>query len=117
VAEPPSDAGFEEMVQRALEELPREFREQLTNLAVVVEDEPPDGQPLLGLYQGVPLTKQSVFSAWSYPHKITIFRGPLLRLCRGDHACLEREVRRVVRHEVAHYFGISDRRLIEIDRY
>jgi predicted Zn-dependent protease with MMP-like domain len=117
VVEPPSDAGFEEMVQLALEELPREFREQLTNLAVVVEDEPPDGQPLLGLYQGVPLTKQSVFSAWSYPHKITIFRGPLLRLCRGDHTCLEREVRRVVRHEVAHYFGISDRRLIEIDRY
>jgi predicted Zn-dependent protease with MMP-like domain len=115
--EPLPDAAFEEMVLRALEELPREFREQLTNLAVIVEDEPPDGQPLLGLYQGVPLTRQSVFHAWSYPHKITIFRGPLLRLCRGEHACLEREVRRVVRHEVAHYFGISDRRLIEIDRY
>ena len=117
MSEPLPDTVFEEMVLRALDELPREFREQLTNLAVIVEDEPPDGQPLLGLYQGVPLTKQSVFHAWSYPAKITIFRGPLLRLCGGDHGCLDREVRRVVRHEVAHYFGISDRRLIEIDRY
>ena len=110
-------AAFEQLVSDALDELPDDIGDLMTNVAVTVEDEPPDGQPLLGLYQGVPLTKQSVFHAWSYPHKITIFRGPLLRLCRGDHACLEREVRRVVRHEVAHYFGISDRRLIEIDRY
>jgi len=105
------------MVVRALDELPREFRDRMTNLAVVIEDEPPPGKHWLGLYQGVPLTRQSVFHASSPPHKITIFRGPLVRLYDADRDVLEREVRRVVRHEVAHYFGISDRRLIELDRY
>jgi predicted Zn-dependent protease with MMP-like domain len=117
VTEPPADAELEEMVMRALADLPREIRERMANIAVVVEDEPPDGKPWLGLYQGVPLTHQSVFRAWSYPHKITIFRGPLVRLTGGDRERLEHEVRHVVRHEVAHYFGISDQRLIEIDRY
>ena len=105
------------MVQRELDDLPHEFRERLTNLAVVVEDEPPDGKPWLGLYQGVPLTRQSVFHSGTPPHKITIFRGPLVRLYGQDRERLEREVRHVVRHEIAHYFGISDQRLIELDRY
>ena len=117
VTEPPADTELEEMVQHALDDLPREFRERLTNLAVVIEDEPPDGKPWLGLYQGVPLTNQSVFHAWTWPHKITIFRGPLVRLYGADRERLEREVRHVVRHEIAHYFGISDQRLIELDRY
>jgi predicted Zn-dependent protease with MMP-like domain len=117
VDEPPPDAELEKMVQRALDELPAEFRGRLTNLAVVIEDEPPEGKPWLGLYQGVPLTKQSTLHAWTWPHKITIFRGPLVRLYGHDREHLEREVRHVVRHEIAHYFGISDRRLIEIDRY
>jgi predicted Zn-dependent protease with MMP-like domain len=51
------------------------------------------------------------------PDKITIYRQPLLRLYGSDHAGLRREVRRVVLHELAHHFGISDERLIEIDRY
>ena len=51
------------------------------------------------------------------PDKITIYRGPLVRLYGHDAETLRREVRRVVLHEVAHHFGISDERLIEIDRY
>ena len=51
------------------------------------------------------------------PDKITIYRGPLVRLYAHDPERLSREVRRVVLHEVAHHFGISDERLIEIDRY
>ena len=82
-----------------------------------MEDEPPPGQPLLGLYQGVPLTRRTSSYSGALPDKITIYRGPLERLYEHDHELLSRQIRRVVLHEVAHHFGISDERLIEIDRY
>ena len=85
--------------------------------ACAVEDEPPAGQPLLGLYQGVPLTRRGSSYGAVLPDKITIFRGPLMRLYAYDPERLRREVSRVVLHEVAHHFGISDERLVEIDRY
>ena len=71
----------------------------------------------LGLYQGVPLTRRSSYYSGVLPDKITIYRGPLMRLYGKDPERLQREVKRVVLHEVAHHFGISDERLIEIDRY
>jgi hypothetical protein len=77
----------------------------------------PPGQPLLGLYQGVPLTRRSSQYGGGLPDKITLYRGPLIRLYGHDAGLLHREVRRVVLHEIAHHFGISDERLIEIDRY
>jgi predicted Zn-dependent protease with MMP-like domain len=113
----PTDAELEELVLNAFAELPQEFRERISNLAVLIEDEPPPGERWLGVYRGVPLPQQSVFHAWMWPHTITIYRGPLLRLWGDDRDRLAREVRHIVRHEVAHYFGISDARLIEIDRY
>jgi predicted Zn-dependent protease with MMP-like domain len=79
--------------------------------------EPPPGQRLLGLNQGVPLTRHSSYYGGVLPDKITIYRGPLVRLYGHDAELLGREVRRVVLHEVAHHFGISDERLIEIDSY
>jgi predicted Zn-dependent protease with MMP-like domain len=51
------------------------------------------------------------------PDKITIYRRPLERIARGDPERLRREVRRTVLHEIAHHFGISDERLVELDRY
>ena len=89
----------------------------MSNIEVVVEEEPPAGMPLLGLYQGVPLTRRSSYYAGALPDKITIFRGPLERLYGDDPERLRREIRRVVLHEVAHHFGISDERLVELDRY
>lgn len=71
---------------------------------------------LLGLYQGVPLTRRGSHYGGALPDKITIYRGPLARLYGHNSESLRREVRRVVLHEVAHHFGISDGRLIEIDR-
>jgi predicted Zn-dependent protease with MMP-like domain len=112
-----SRGQFEEYAQAALDSLPRELRARMSNVEIVVEDEPPPGQRLLGLYQGVPLTRRSSHYAGALPDKITIYRGPLERLYGGDPDRLRREVRRVVLHEVAHHFGISDERLIEIDRY
>jgi predicted Zn-dependent protease with MMP-like domain len=111
------ELAFERLVQESLDTLPAELRGRMSNVAVVVEDEPPAGRPLLGLYQGVPLTRRTSGYGAVPPDKITIFRGPLERLARGDPGRLRAEVRRVVLHEVAHHFGISDRRLVEIDRY
>jgi predicted Zn-dependent protease with MMP-like domain len=89
----------------------------MSNVAIVVEEEPPPGKRLLGLYQGFPLTRRGSGYAGVAPDKITIYRRPLERLSGGDPARLRREIRRVVLHEVAHHFGISDERLIELDRY
>jgi predicted Zn-dependent protease with MMP-like domain len=108
---------FAEYVQDALDALPAELREKVSNVEVVVEDEPPPGQRLLGLYQGVPLTNRGSYYGAVLPDKITIFRGPLERLYGRDEATLRAEVRRVVLHEIAHHFGISDERLVEIDAY
>ena len=105
---------LEEIVARALDELPRQFRDRISNLAIVIEDEPPEGRPWLGLYEGVPLPRRSVFQAWTWPSTITIYRAPLTRLFGHDPERFEREVTHVVHHELAHYFGISDERLIEL---
>jgi predicted Zn-dependent protease with MMP-like domain len=106
---------FEELVEQAIESLPGDLRKFMSNVGIVVEDEPPAGLPLLGLYQGVPLTVRTSSYAAVPPDKITIYRGPLERLYAGDE--LVRQVRRVVLHEIAHHFGISDERLVELDRY
>src|SRR5437588_649626 len=108
---------FEEFAQDALDSLPAELRARMSNVEIVVDEEPPAGERLLGLYQGVPLTRRSSYYGGVLPDKITIFRGPLMRLYGGDPDRLRSQIRRVVLHEVAHHFGISDERLIEIDRY
>lgn len=116
---PPDDDAFGELVVAAIDRLPAAFRERLGSVAIVVEDDPtPDqlaatgARGLFGLYQGVPRT---AFGAEGAPiaSKITIFRGPLLRANRTP-AALARAVEEVVRHEVAHHFGIGDERLREL---
>jgi predicted Zn-dependent protease with MMP-like domain len=107
----------EKAIQEALDSLPPDLRGRLSNLEIVIEDEPPPGQPLLGLYQGVPLTRRGTSYSGALPDKITIYRGPLERLYGDDPALLTLQIRRVVLHEVAHHFGISDERLVELDRY
>jgi len=72
---------------------------------------------LLGLYQGIPLTRRTRYYSGVLPDKISIYRGPLERHYGHDRALLNRQIRRVVLHEIAHHFGISDERLVELDRY
>jgi predicted Zn-dependent protease with MMP-like domain len=108
---------FEEYAQDAVDSLPPDLRAQMSNVDIVVETEPPQGKRLLGLYQGVPLTRRSSQYGGVLPDKITIYRGPLVRLYGHDPEKLRHEIRRVVLHEIAHHFGISDERLIEIERY
>ena len=112
-----SEDDFERLVQDALDSLPPDLRGQLSNLEVVVEDEPLAGQPLLGLYQGVPLTRRTSSYAGALPDKITIYQGPLERHYGHDPELLRKQTKRVVLHEVAHHFGISDERLVDLDRY
>ena len=109
---------FEEAIDGALSSLPADLRAAaMNNVEIVIEDEPPAGQQLLGLYHGVPLPRRSHMYSGVLPDKISIFRGPITRLAGGDPDRLRRMVRRVVLHEIAHHFGISDARLIELDRY
>ncbi len=116
---------FQELVVRAVNELPEEFLSRLHNLDVIVEDHPTisqrrrvrlsPGHTLLGLYEGVPQTRRGRGYGMVLPDKITIFQGPIEARCRSDDE-IEAEVRRVVRHEIAHHFGISDARLKELER-
>ena len=108
---------FDQEVQGALDGLPVELRKAMSNVTVVVEEEPPVGAGLLGLYQGVPLTRRGSGYGGVLPDKITIYRGPLERLYGADEELLRERIRHVVVHEVAHHFGISDERLIELGRY
>lgn len=113
----PSHAELEQLALEEIAELPDEFRERIRNLGVVIEDDPPEGKAWLATYSGIPLTRQTATRPWGWPNKITIYRNQLMRICGDDPESLAREMRHVIRHEIAHYFGISDERLIEIDRY
>jgi predicted Zn-dependent protease with MMP-like domain len=116
---------FQELVARAVNELPEEFLSRMHNLDVVVEDYPTISQrrkagvdpahTLLGLYEGVPQTRRGRGYGMVLPDKITIFQGPIEARCRSDDE-IKAEVRRVVRHEIAHHFGISDARLQQLER-
>jgi predicted Zn-dependent protease with MMP-like domain len=108
---------FEEAVEAAIETLPDDLRDAMSNVAILVEAEPPKGEPLLGLYEGIPLTARTSAYAGAPPDKISIYRGPLERLYGHDPVVLQQMIRRVVLHEIAHHFGISDERLVELDRY
>jgi len=117
--------SFEWLVARAVEALPDEFISRLENIDVVVEDYPTQGQlartglkrgqTLLGLYEGVPLTKRSSHYGLVPPDKITIFQKPIEAKCRSDNK-VTAEIQRVVRHEIAHHFGIGDARLEQLER-
>ena len=108
---------FEQGIGEALASLPADLRDAISNVQIVVADEPPPGQRLLGLYHGIPLTRRDSGYTAALPDKISIFRGPIERLAGSDPQRLRDEIKHVVLHEIAHHFGISDQRLIEIGRY
>jgi predicted Zn-dependent protease with MMP-like domain len=117
---------FEQLVARAVEGLPEEFRERLDNIDIVVADEPSKkqlskrerqrGETLLGLYEGVPLPERNQGYGFVLPDMITVFQRPIEAMCRSN-AEIIKEVRHVVLHEIAHHFGISDNRLRELGQY
>ena len=104
--------AFEEMVSDALDGLPEELGELMSNVAVTVQHKAgPAG--LLGLYQGIPLTRRATFYSGALPDRITIYRQAICAVCATEREVVE-QVRRTVVHEVGHHFGISDARLREL---
>lgn len=112
---------FDELIRRALEQIPEPFASRLDSVAIVIDDEATAEQlksvgarALFGLYQGVPRTTYG--ADWAQvPSKITIFRRPIEAAYRNP-ASRARAVENTVFHEVAHHFGISDDRLRELQR-
>jgi predicted Zn-dependent protease with MMP-like domain len=119
-------ARFEELVTQTVKSLPDEFLNRLDNIDVIVEGQATvtqlrrsrlkANQALLGLYEGVPRTKRGSGYGLVLPDKITIFQKPIEALCRTEEEIVA-EIGRVVKHEIAHHFGISDARLRELGRY
>jgi predicted Zn-dependent protease with MMP-like domain len=117
-------AKFERLVAEAVTLIPRRFRREMQNLALVVEDEPSDEllddmeieppDSLYGLYQGTPLPERSWAFGNALPDRITIFQKPIEEDCDD-----EDEVRAVIGetliHEVGHYFGMSEEEIEEIE--
>ena len=105
-------ARFEDMVVTALDSLPEELGQLMSNVAVTVEHAP--GPPnLLGLYQGVPLTNRTSEYSGVLPDRITIYRLAICAICHTEQEVAD-EVRRTVIHEIAHHFGIDDARLTDL---
>jgi len=105
---------FEELVSEALDEVPEELLGLMSNVVILVEDDSPPGeQELLGVYEGYALTRRG----WDYggvlPDRITIYRNPTLRICDNEDDVVE-EVAVTVVHEIAHHFGIDDKRLHDL---
>ena len=113
-----SEDEFDQVVTEALDRIPPELADRLSNVAVFVEEEyepepweDPDTE-LFGLYDGIPLTERAGMP-WQMPDRIIIYRGPLLRAVQDRDELIE-EITVTVIHEVAHFFGIDDERLHEL---
>ncbi len=117
---------FANLIAAALDALPEQFQDALDNVEVVVEDWPDfwtrqragvhSRYELLGFYHGIPLTERTTNYNLVTPDKISIYQKPIEAQCNNDEE-VAALAGRVVRHEVAHYFGISDERLHELDAY
>lgn len=110
--------AFERLVREAVASLPPEYLRQLENVDLVIEEWPSQellnslgvsGRGLLfGLYQGTPKTKRT--GAILFPDKITVFAGPVL-MVSPTHKQAKQRVMSVVRHEIAHHFGLDEVRI------
>jgi predicted Zn-dependent protease with MMP-like domain len=114
---------FERLVGKAISRIPKEIREHMKNMAIVIEKRPspelleemnlePD-ETLFGLYTGIPLPERSAFDPPLYPDQILIFKEPLEEFCRTPGE-LEEEIEITVAHEVAHYLGMSEEELADL---
>lgn len=109
--------AFEKVLRQAIDDLPGMFREALRNVAIVVENRPPDwlleelgippGETLYGFYHGIPLPERSVLDSGNLPDKISVYRGPLEEDFR-DPGELARQIRTTLLHEIGHYFGMDE---------
>jgi predicted Zn-dependent protease with MMP-like domain len=116
---------FRELVEEAIDTIPRKFAREVRNLAIVIEDEPSEelldemdmdeDDILLGLYQGTPLNERG----WGYgnqlPDRITLFQGTIEDDCDGDEEEIIIAIGETLIHELGHYFGMSEDEIMEIE--
>jgi predicted Zn-dependent protease with MMP-like domain len=117
-------AAFEQCVAEALATIPRRFRDAMSNIAIVVEDEPPDDlleemeidppDTLFGLYQGTPLTERQWAFGNALPDRILIFQGPHEREAEDDDDLIV-SIGETLIHEIGHYFGMSEEEIEEVE--
>jgi predicted Zn-dependent protease with MMP-like domain len=115
---------FEKLVEDALKEIPKRFRKEMHNVAVVVEDEPSQeildemqiepGDTLFGLYQGTPLPERSWAFGNNLPDRISIYQKPTEAACESDDEIRDCVAETVI-HEFGHYFGMSEEEIEEIE--
>lgn len=116
--------SFEQLVAEALDSLPELFLELMDNVQVVVEEWPSPEQlaavglrsrtQLLGLYEGIPLTRRGSRYGLVAPDKITIFQRPIERICANDEH-MRQQVQDTVIHELGHHFGINEERMAVLE--
>ena len=115
---------FTKLVEEALRDIPRRFRDAMTNVAVIVEDEPPPallaelemepGDTLFGLYHGTPLTERNSTYGNTLPDRISIYQVPIEESCE-DEDDIRQCVAETIIHEFGHYFGLSEEEIEEIE--
>jgi predicted Zn-dependent protease with MMP-like domain len=118
-----SAAQFNELVNRAMEEIPEEFLVKLENVEIVVEEDPsPEllsdlglgkADLLFGLYQGIPRPEKSAFQGFSFPDRITLYRNPHSQTSRSKEDILE-QIKKTLVHEIAHHFGFSEKKIRQL---
>jgi predicted Zn-dependent protease with MMP-like domain len=111
-----TDEQFDQLITRAMNELPQEYIKGLEKVVIVQADDPTPEQlkkmnidqhhVLLGLYEGVPLTQRGGGFSGMLPDKITLFKHPILAVVNSDHELLE-QIKRTLWHEIAHYYGLN----------
>jgi predicted Zn-dependent protease with MMP-like domain len=116
---------FRELVQEAIDTIPRRFAREIRNVAIVIEDRPspelladmemgPD-EILLGLYQGVPLTERPWGHGNALPDRITLFQDEIEEDCEDDDEEIVAAVGETLIHELGHYFGLSEEEIMDIE--
>ena len=106
---------FEELIQNAVQSLPKKFKVKLENVDFVINEE--TRSSLLGLYQGIPLKDRTTNYNLVMPDKITLFKRNIEELCEATGRDIQKEVKHVIVHEIAHHFGMSDQHLRDLDVY
>ena len=115
---------FEDLVKEAVNSLPEKFKKKMENIIVVTEElasaellaEMKISSPyhLLGLYRGIPYTKRGIWYRNVMPDKIIIFKKPIELRCKNKEE-IQESVRKVVIHEIGHYFGLNEAELRKIE--
>ena len=113
---------FVKVVEEALDSLPQEFRSRIKNVAILVEDFPPNQAPpqpgqqrrlLLGIFHGVPATKKSVFDLPTGPAHIVLYQKNIEAVCSSE-AEVRQQIRQTLMHELGHYFGMTEEQLRDV---